>query len=62
MSAILDQIKRNAMPAAVLRTAAKGALPLPSLEMIEILVYLAHNPMFAQDAKMTLADGTCNPP
>lgn len=55
MSAILDQIKRNAMPAAVLRTAAKGALPLPSLEMIEILVYLAHNPMFAQDAKMTLA-------
>lgn len=55
MSAILDQIKRNAMPAAVLRTAAKGALPLPSLEMIEILVYLTHNPMFAQDAKMTLA-------
>jgi hypothetical protein len=55
MSAILDQIKRNALPAAVLRTAAKGALPLPGGEMIEILVYLTHNPMFAQDAKMTLA-------
>jgi hypothetical protein len=55
MSAILDQIKRNALPAAVLRTAAKGALPLPSQEMIEILVYLTHNPIFAQDAKMTLA-------
>ena len=55
MSAILDQIKRNAMPAAVLRTAAKGALPLPGPEMIEILVYLTHNPIFAQDAKMTLA-------
>jgi hypothetical protein len=55
MSAILDQIKRNALPAAVLRTAAKGALPLPSREMIEILVYLTHNPIFAQDAKMTLA-------
>jgi hypothetical protein len=55
MSAILDQIKRNALPAAVLRTAAKGALPLPGPEMIEILVYLTHNPMFAQDAKMTLA-------
>jgi hypothetical protein len=55
MSAILDQIKRNALPAAVLRTAAKGALPLPAAEMIEILVYLTHNPMFAQDAKMTLA-------
>ena len=55
MSAILDQIKRNALPAAVLRTAAKGALPLPGPEMIEILVYLTHNPIFAQDAKMTLA-------
>ena len=55
MSAILDQIKRNALPAAVLRTAAKGALPLPGREMIEILVYLTHNPIFAQDAKMTLA-------
>jgi len=55
MSAILDQIKRNALPAAMLRTAAKGALPLPSAEMIEILVYLTHSPIFAQDAKMTLA-------
>ena len=55
MSSILDQIKRNAMPAAVLRTAAKGALPLPGTEMIEILVYLTQNPIFAQDAKMTLA-------
>ena len=55
MSAILDQIKRNAVPAAVLRTASKGALPLPGAEMIEILVYLTHNPVFAQDAKMTLA-------
>ena len=55
MSAILDQIKRNAVPAAVLRTASKGALPLPGVEMIEILVYLTQNPIFAQDAKMTLA-------
>jgi hypothetical protein len=55
MSAILDQIKRNAVPAAVLRTASKGALPLPGPEMIEILVYLTQNPIFAQDAKMTLA-------
>jgi hypothetical protein len=55
MSAILDQIKRNAVPAAMLRTASKGALPLPGPEMIEILVYLTHNPVFAQDARMTLA-------
>jgi hypothetical protein len=48
-------IKRNALPAAVMRTAAKGALPLPAPEMLEILVYLTQSPMFAQDAKMTLA-------
>jgi hypothetical protein len=55
MSAILDQIKRNAVPAAVLRTASKGALPLPGPEMIEILVYLTQNPIFAKEARMTLA-------
>jgi len=52
---ILDLIKRNQVPAAVLRTASKGALPLPAPEMIEILVYLTQNPVFAQDARMTLA-------
>jgi hypothetical protein len=55
MSNILDQIKRNAVPVGVLRSAAKGALPLPPGEMLEILVYLTQNPVFAQDAKMTLA-------
>jgi hypothetical protein len=55
MSSILDLIKRNALPAAVMRTASKGALPLPAPEMLEILVYLTQNPVFAQDAKMTLA-------
>lgn len=55
MSSIFDQIKRNAVPAGVMRTAARGALPLPVGEMLEILVYLTHNPVFGQDAKMTLA-------
>ena len=55
MSNILDQIKRNAVPAGVLRSAAKGALPLPPGEMLEILVYLTQNPVFAQEARMTLA-------
>ncbi len=55
MASILDMIKRNAVPAAVLRTASKGALPLPAAEMLEVLVYLTQNPVFAQDAKMTLA-------
>lgn len=52
---VLDQIKRNALPATAMRTAAKGALPLPAVEMLEILVFLTRNPVFSQDAKMTLA-------
>jgi len=55
MSSILESIKRNAIPASVMRTAAKGALPVPADQMLEILVYLAQNPVFAQDARMTLA-------
>ena len=52
---VLDQIKRNAVPATVMRTAAKGALPVEAREMLEILVFLTRNPVFAQEAKMTLA-------
>jgi hypothetical protein len=52
---ILDQIKANAVPVGTMRTAARGALPVPAAEMLEILVYLTQNPLFAQDAKMTLA-------
>ncbi|MGE5323150.1 MAG: hypothetical protein ACM3SW_09825 [Actinomycetota bacterium] len=38
-----------------MRTAAKGALPVSVDQMLEILVYLTQNPLFAQDARMTLA-------
>ncbi len=55
MASILDQIKRNALPAGAVRSAAKGSLPVPPAEMVEILVYLTHNPVFGQDAKLTLA-------
>jgi len=55
MATIFEMIKRNAVPAAVMRTASKGALPVPAEQMLEILVYLTQNPMFAQDARMTLA-------
>src|SRR6185437_13772767 len=55
MSTIFEMIKRNAVPAAVMRTASKGALPVPAEQMLEILVYLTQNPVFAQDARMTLA-------
>jgi hypothetical protein len=53
--AILDEIKVNAVPAGVMRIAAKGALPVPPAEMLQILVYLTQNPVFGQEAKMTLA-------
>ena len=38
-----------------MRSAAKGALPVPAEEMLEVLVYLTQNPLFGQDARMTLA-------
>lgn len=60
MASILDQMKRNALPAGAMRTAAKGALPVPPGEMLEILVYLTHNPVFSQDAKLTLAGWDLN--
>ncbi|HET9840135.1 MAG TPA: hypothetical protein VFR84_18050 [Candidatus Angelobacter sp.] len=55
MAPIFELIKQNAVPVNVMRSAAKGALPLAAEESIEILVYLSHNPLFGQDARMTLA-------
>lgn len=52
---ILDQIKSNAIPVELMRSAAKGALALPAAEMLEILVYLTTHSLFAEEAKMTLA-------
>ncbi|HTC95206.1 MAG TPA: hypothetical protein VK699_17300 [Terriglobales bacterium] len=55
MPKMIDLIRESAVPANVMRTAARGALSLPTGEMIEILVYLTTNPVFAEQAKMTLA-------
>src|SRR5919197_6309941 len=55
MPRMLDLIRQSAVPAAVMRSAAKGALTLPAGEMLEILVHLTGNPVFAEEAKMTLA-------
>lgn len=52
---LLDQIKSNAVPVELLRTAAKGALPLPTAEILEILVYLTQHPVCSEQAAMTLA-------
>src|SRR5919204_5119643 len=55
MPRMLDLIRQSAVPATVMRSAAKGALTLPAGEMLEILVFLTSNPIFAEDAKLTLA-------
>jgi len=55
MTPIFELIKKNAVPVNVMRSAAKGALPIPAQESMEILVYLSQNPLFGQDARMTLA-------
>lgn len=55
MPRMLDLIRQSSVPAAVVRSAAKGALTLPAGEMLEILVFLTGSPIFAEDAKLTLA-------
>ncbi len=55
MSKMIDMIRQSAVPANVMRSASKGALAVPPGEMIEILVHLTTNPVFSEDARMTLA-------
>ncbi|HEY6252187.1 MAG TPA: hypothetical protein VI685_19705 [Candidatus Angelobacter sp.] len=55
MPSMLELIKQNAVPAAVMRSAAKGALSLPAPEMLEILVHLTGNKVFGEEAAMSLA-------
>jgi hypothetical protein len=52
---MIDLIRESAVPAGIIQSAAKGALAIPDDEMIEILVYLASNPVFGEQARMTLA-------
>lgn len=55
MPHMLELIKQSAVPANIVRAASKGALALPAGEMLEILVYLTTNPVFGEQARMTLA-------
>lgn len=55
MPSMLELIQQSAVPATVMRSAAKGALSLPAPEMLEILVYLTGNKLFREEAEMTLA-------
>ena len=53
---MLDLIKQNAVPPAVMRSAVKGILSVSSSEMVQILVCLTANPDFGEQAKTTLAE------
>ncbi|HEY6938008.1 MAG TPA: hypothetical protein VI424_12695, partial [Terriglobales bacterium] len=55
MARMVDMIRQSAVPPNLLRAAAKGALSVPPAEMIEILVLLTKNAVFAEQARMTLA-------
>ena len=55
MPRMLDLIKASAVPANLVQAAARGALSVPAEEILEILVYLTHKPLFREHAQMTLA-------
>ena len=56
MPRMIDLIRASAVPANLVQSAARGALSIPSDEMIEILVHLAtKNKLFAEQAQLTLA-------
>lgn len=55
MPRMIDLMKQSAVPANVVRSAARGALALPPAEMIEVLVYLTSTSIFGPQARLTLA-------
>ena len=55
MARMIDLIRQAAVPASLMRSAARGALSLPPAEMLEILVLLAPHPVFGEQAQLTLA-------
>ncbi len=55
MPSMLELIRQSAVPANLMRSAAKGALALPASEMLEVLVLLSKHPTFGEQARLTLA-------
>jgi hypothetical protein len=56
MARMLDLIRAAAVSQHQMMSAAKGALRVPTEEMLEILVYIAeHNKIFGEQARLTLA-------
>jgi len=55
MPRMIELIRQNAVPANMMRAAARGSLSLPPAETIEILVHLSEHPFFGEQARLTLA-------
>ena len=56
MPRMIDLIRHSQFPSNLMHAAARGALMVPTSEMMEILVHLAlHNKVFGEQARMTLA-------
>jgi hypothetical protein len=55
MSRMIDLIRQSGVPANLMRSASHGALSLPPVETLEILVLLARHPVFGKQAQLTLA-------
>ncbi len=55
MARMIELIRQAAVPANLMRAAARGALSLPLPEMVEVLVQLTTMPLFADQAQLTLA-------
>jgi len=56
MSRMLELIRASALSSHQMMSASKGALHVPAVEMVEILVYLAeHSKIFGETARITLA-------
>src|SRR3954470_24684162 len=56
MPRMLELIRESTVPANIMRSAARGALALPAIEMLEILVHLTKHPVFGEQARLTLAE------
>lgn len=52
---MIELIRQSAVPVAIMRSAARGALSLPPEEIVEILVFLTSHPLFGEQAQLTLA-------
>ncbi len=55
MPRLIEMMKQSAVPAGVMRSAARGELSVPASEMLEILVFLTDHPHFGEQARTTLA-------